>query len=76
MGNKEISAHDMNGILPIIRYVIDHFEINVSEMCKKTGIPRSTLYDFLYVDSRELARLQKIMSYLGIEISIKSTTER
>ena len=73
MSNKEITAHDMNELLPIIGDFIEHNEINVSEMCKKTGIPRSTFYDFLYVDSQVLDRIQKIISYLGLEISIKPT---
>ena len=76
MSKKEICAHDMNELLPIIRYVIEHEEINISSMCKDTGIPRSTLYDFLFQDSKELARIQKIMSYLGLEISIKPTAEK
>ena len=76
MSTKEICAHDMNSILPMIRYVLERYEINVSEMCKETGIPRSTLYDFLYSDPKLLSRLQKILSYLGLEISIKFTAER
>lgn len=75
MSNKEITAHDMNELLPIISSFIEHNEINVSEMCKKTGIPRSTFYDFLYVDSQVLDRIQKIISYLGLEISIKPTRQ-
>lgn len=73
MSNKEIATHDMNELLPSISEFIEHNEINISEMCKKTGIPRSTLYDFLYVDSQILDRIQKIISYLGLEISIKPT---
>ena len=76
MSNKEMCAHDMNDILPTIRYVIEHHEINVSKMCKAIGIPRSTLYDFLFGDSKELARIQKLISYLGLEISIKPTAEK
>ena len=76
MDTKEISAHDMNDVLPIIRRVIDRYEINISEMCKATGISRSTLYEFLFVESKTLARIQKILEYLGLEISIKSTAER
>lgn len=73
MSKKEIMAHDMNELLPIIGSFIEHNEINVSKMCKKTGIPRSTFYNFLYVDSQILDRIQKIISYLGLEVSIKPT---
>ena len=73
MSNKEIAAHDMNELLPIIIEFIEHYEINVSKMCKEIGIPRSTFYDFLYGNSNVLDRIQKIISYLGLEISIKST---
>ncbi len=76
MSNKEISAHDMNEILPKIGDFIDHYEINVSEMCKKTGIPRSTLYDFLYGNSSALVRIQKIITYLDLEISIKPAARK
>lgn len=76
MSNEEMCAHDMNDILPSIRYIIEHQEINISAMCKDIGIPRSTLYDFLYKESRELGRLQKLVSYLGLEISIKPTAEK
>ena len=73
MSKKEITAHDMNEILPSICKYIEHNEINISKMSKKTGIPRSTLYDFLYGDSSVLERIQKIITYLELEISIKPT---
>ena len=73
MSNKEIIAHDMNELLPGISKFIKRNEINISKLCKKTGIPRSTFYDFLYMDSSVLDRIQKIISYLGLEISIKPT---
>ena len=76
MSNKEISAHDMNDILPSIDRFIEHYGINVSDMCKETGIPRSTFYDFLYGDSSALQRIQKIISYLGLEISIKPAARK
>ena len=72
----ETCAHDMNDLLPIIRRTIEHKEINVSKMCKETGIARSTLYDFLFDDCKALIRIQKLASYLGLEISIKPTAEK
>lgn len=76
MSTKEMCAHDMNDILPMIRDVIEHYEINVSKMCKTIGIPRSTLYDFLYGDSNVLSRIQELMSYLGLVISVKFAAKR
>jgi len=71
MSKKEISAHDMNDILPSIIEFLERYEINITKMSEETGIPRSTLYDFLYRESNDLLRIQKIISYLGLEISIK-----
>lgn len=76
MSKKEICAHDTDTILPVIRQFIERNEINVSQMCKETGIARSTLYEFLYEEPKALLRLQKIASYLGLEISIKPAIER
>ena len=77
MSKKEMSAHDMNDILPLIDDYIARYEINVSEMCKEIGIPRSTFYDFLYSDSnKSLIRIQTILSYLGLEVSIKPAAEK
>ena len=71
MSKKEINAFDMNDILPLITRILEHNEVNISDMSKRTGIARSTLYDFLYKDSNDLYRIQKIFTYLGIEVSIK-----
>ncbi len=71
MSKKEINAFDMNDILPLITRILEHNEVNISDMAKRTGIARSTLYDFLYKDSNDLYRIQKIFTYLGIEVSIK-----
>lgn len=71
MSNNEITAHDMNELLPSIVRFLEHYEINVSKMCKETGIPRSTLYDFLFKDSNILGNIQRIIDYLGVEVSIK-----
>ena len=76
MSTKEITAQDMKELLPNIGKFIDHYEINISEMCKKTGIPRSTLYEFLYSDSKTLERIQRIITYLGVEISIKPAAKK
>lgn len=75
MNVKEINVHDMNELLPGIVKYLDRYEINISKMCKDTGIPRSTFYDFLYMSSNVLDRIQKIIAYLGLEISIKPTHE-
>ncbi len=69
--SKEINAYNVNDILPLITYILEHEEINISDMAKRTGIARSTLYDFLYKDSNDLQRIQKILTYLGVQISIK-----
>lgn len=71
MSKKEINAFDMNDILPLITRILEHNEVNISDMAKRTGIARSTLYDFLYKESNDLYRIQKIFTYLGIEVSIK-----
>ena len=73
MNDKEINAHDMSELLPSINKYLERHEINVSKMCKETGIPRSTFYDFLYMDSNVLSRIQKLITYLELEISIKPT---
>ena len=73
MNDKEINAHDMNELLPSIEKYLERYEINVSKMCKDIGIPRSTFYDFLYADSKYLNRIQKLITYLELEISIKPT---
>lgn len=75
MNDKEINAHDMNELLPSIEKYLERYEINVSKMCKDIGIPRSTFYDFLYTGSKDLNRIQKLITYLGLEISIKPTRE-
>ena len=71
MSKKEMDAYDVNDILPLISDILDYKEINISDMSKKTGIARSTLYEFLYKESNDLKRIQKILTYLGIQISIK-----
>ena len=76
MSKIESCAHDMNEILPFIGQYIAHYEINISDLCKKTGIPRSTLYEFLYSNSKTLDRIQKMISYLGLEISVKPAAEK
>ena len=45
--SKEINTYNVNDILPLITYILEHEEINISDMAKRTGIARSTLYDFL-----------------------------
>lgn len=72
---KEIHTHNVNELLPVLRHLIEHYEVNVCDMCEKTGIPRSTYYDFLYTDSVAIERIQKLFSYLGVEVSIKLTTK-
>ena len=71
MNDKEIIVHDMNELLPSINKCLERYEVNISKMCKEIGIPRSTFYDFLYMSSKVLNRIQKIITYLGLEISIK-----
>ena len=73
MNDKEINAQDLNELLPSINRYLERHEINISKLCKETGIPRSTFYDFLYMDSNVLSRIQKLITYLGLEISIKPT---
>lgn len=73
MNDKEINAHDMNELLPSIEKYLERYEINVSKLCKDIGMPRSTFYDFLFTDSKVLDRIQKLIAYLGLEISIKPT---
>ena len=75
MSKKEIDACDMNDILPSIASFLERYEINISDMAKKTGIPRSTIYEFLYKDSNDLKRIQKICTYLNMQISIKLATK-
>ena len=74
--NKEINAHSMNDVLPGICKLIDLYEVNVTKMCKETNIPRSTLYEFLYSDSNALNMIQKLIVYLGVEISIKPAARK
>ena len=74
--NKEITAQSMSDVLPGICKLIDLYEVNITKMCKETGIPKSTLYDFLYRDSNALNMIQKLIVYLGVEISIKPAARK
>ena len=73
--NKEITTNNMDEILPSIVKFIERHEINIKKMSKETGIPRSTLYDFLYGSPKTLKRIQTIISYLGLKISIKPASK-
>lgn len=66
--SKVINAYNL---LDLISNVIEKNEINVSSMSKEIGIPRSTLYDFLYKENKSLERIDKLCEYVGIKIKIE-----
>ena len=69
--DKIIDIKDINDLLPRISDILDKKEIKKTDLSKNTKIPRSTIYEFLYKKSDDLEKIQKILSYLGIVISIK-----
>lgn len=70
MKQKEISASNMNDLLPYIAKVIEWKEINISDMAIKQGINRKTIYNKLYSNSKDLKFISQLCSYLGIKITI------
>lgn len=75
MRENEIIVHDPDELLSEIQHLLERKEINVSSMCQKLGIPRSTFYGQINSNSKCLEMVLKVINYLGLEVSLKLACE-
>ena len=71
MSKEEITIESFASLPSEIKRFLYRHGINVSRLCRETGIPRSSFYEFLDGRQAKYDLIQKVISYLKVDVSIK-----